>query len=278
LRQEVYRLLRTSLPHETNVTEDSFLRGLFNPSFELKSNLFDSFINGTLICKDLHHYVKNPSICNNEVSLFAFGRLTLDEQRKRKREEDTDKSEAQPSVAKSPDPGTAATDKEPMLDARINDVLPAIAHFILFSKVIVNCSSSISPDNPTIINWFLELVNMVSAPEAVRRLDEMSKEKPYIYHSIFLVFQNLLAQFGRVIRQSNHTIAALQQGSFLPPASYLSALTLFQTAKQNLSDCIKGATITMPNNYFTTEPPTYRVFGSGKISSEQIKHGDDGTN
>ena len=108
---------------------------------------------------------------------------------------------------------------------------------------------------------------MVSAPEAVIRLDEISKEKPYIYHSIFLVFQNLLAQFSRIIRQSNHTIAALQQGSFLPPALYESALTFFQTAKKNLNDCINGAAVTKPNNYFTTEPPTYRVFGSGKKSS-----------
>jgi hypothetical protein len=93
---------------------------------------------------------------------------------------------------------------------------------------------------------------MVSDPEIVIRLDEISKEKPYIYHSIFLVFQNLFAKFAEATRY------ATKEYSLSP---YQSALTFFQTAKQNLNDCIKGAAITMPNDYFTSETPTYRVFG-----------------
>jgi hypothetical protein len=262
---------------ETTFSENSFLQGLFNPTHQLKHRLFQSFLNGLLICKDLQKYLNSPSIFSNEVSLLAFGKtdMNLKEQsKKRKREEPSYESKAKSEIEQnndgSPDTGIAATDVEPIPivpDTCLKDVLSAVVHFIFFSKVLVKCSSSISPDNPAIINWFLELVDMVSAPEAVIRLDEISKEKPYIYHSIFLVFQNLLAQFGRVIRPSNHTIAALQQGSFLPPASYQSALTFFQTTKQNLSDCINGAAVTKPNDYFTTEPPTYRVFGSGKKSS-----------
>jgi hypothetical protein len=98
---------------------------------------------------------------------------------------------------------------------------------------------------------------MVSAPEAVIRLDEISKEKPYIYHSIFLVFQNLLAEFCEAIRLLHERAVTRVIGI---PSIYRSAWTFFQTAKKNLNDCIKGAAVTMPNDYFTTEPPTYRVF------------------
>ena len=194
-----------------------------------------------------------------EVTLFAFGQLDVENTTQNP---DDVTGETDTSNHPCEDRSAEMPNKIPVsknIDTCVDDILIAIANFIAFSQIMVDCSWSISPDNPTIINWLLELASMVSDPETLGRLDRAAKEKPYIYHSVFLYFQDLFAKFGFVIGSTN-AVKMLLDGKDVDPSSYKTALIFFLTAKDSIADFSKGANI---QGYLSSETPSFHEFGSG---------------
>ena len=212
-----------------------------------------------------------------EVSLLAFGKqdTTCDEFKKRKREDM--EAEADVRIEQSKEKSARVPNKIPtttIVDTCANDILHAVANFIAFSQVFVPIVWKHDTKNPTIINMMFELANLVSNPLTQAFLERTKTEKVFVFHSIFLYFNDLLAHFSYVIR-ATRAIDVYQDNEEIKGSWYQNTCNHFANAHRDIQNLANAVGY---NGNFLSEPMSYTIFGSGKKTDSNPSNGNKNVN
>jgi hypothetical protein len=162
-------------------------------------------------------------------------------------------------------------------DNDILSILGCISNFLVFADIVVGIRWGHHPNNPAVVNCFLQLASLFFTPKARYAIDSLRAKMPHLLFNIFGQFQDILSEFGKIITCSTSVIK-LHQNEVMDYTLYRGSVILFQDTNKAMKDLIERS---MANPYqmamtsiTTFYPPRPQKGDDGKGKGKL--DGDDG--
>jgi len=152
-----------------------------------------------------------------------------------------------------------------LFDGSVDDVLTSIAQFIAFSQGIVHLNWDESDDsNPTIIRLLLDLARTIQHRTLATTLQLNLDVYPWLYHSLFLVVQDVFRQGCLLLLSSKATIAIMTTSIHNTPSSvFIPLIATYGRVKRDLLSIIDNETIAADS--FRGRPASWQVVSSNFV-------------
>jgi len=154
-------------------------------------------------------------------------------------------------------------------DRSFDDVMTAVAHFLAFSQSIIQMTwNEDDPNNPTIVRMMLQLVQLAKHRDLRMAMTRAATDKnnrvPWVYHSLFLSFQNLFQQAALLLMSLVATMA-IQSTSItqIPFEEFTSFIGTFSFACKELKSMTQVLSVCADS--YRTCPDSYHTIGSGFV-------------
>jgi len=162
-------------------------------------------------------------------------------------------------------------------DNDILSILGCISNFLVFADIAVGIRWCHHPNNPAVVNCFLQLAALFFTSKARYAIDSLRAKMPHLLFNIFGQFQDILSEFGKIITCSTSVIK-LHQHEAIDYTLYRGSVILFKQTIKDMTNLIERS-ITNPyqmamtsiTTFYPPRPPKGDD-GKGKGKSD----GDDG--
>jgi len=144
-----------------------------------------------------------------------------------------------------------------MFDTDLDSIFSMVANFLAFASSVVEVPTwSYNSGNPTIVNFFHQLCDELSKADAEILISNVSKVAPYIFHSIFEIFNDLLSSFGRILKETPVIYDHMAKRP-VDSTHFVGPVAVFQDSLEALKRFIVSHSMA---GRLATEPITYRIF------------------
>ncbi len=155
-------------------------------------------------------------------------------------------------------------------DSTIDNILQCVANFIVLSGSLVHIPSpmKLHAKNPLIINMLVEMATLLINEDAKSTITFVAKSYPHVLFTIFGYFQDILAQFGRILSTNEVTGIIQAAPSFsqirLDESHFIEIHAIFDQNMQDLKKILTQGTAP------THAPKSYSLFHSPAVTTTSI--------